>query len=75
LVLLEVAIMHPRTTRTLSRLHPKIQGIDDAAACTRLHFSLSRYGALSFCLSMSFSQNRFPLLRDMLYAVSMGKPT
>jgi hypothetical protein len=29
-------------------------------------FSSNRHPALAFCLSMSFSQSRFPLLRDML---------
>ena len=58
------------------RLFRKIQMIDDATTDRwgeakdlypeRDDFSSNRHPALSFCLSMIFSENRYPLFRIML---------
>src|ERR1700674_3501940 len=65
--------LRPLGVRQHESFHPKLESQpsqsgnpDSQQALERDDFSSNRHPALSFCLSMIFSENRYPLFRIML---------
>src|SRR6202521_5432134 len=72
---------HFRNKRAEDVLDPRRADVDLRNQCPQLvldlerdDFSSNRHPALSFCLSMIFSENRYPLFRIMLQGAGARRP-